>query len=207
MMRKLSGYALAAGLLMAVGAMLAAQTPERRWAAPRNPVGRYTVTSSESATVLLETTTGRTWLLAGVKWLPVEGGPESAVSGLPAEYSGAPLEGDWARLSPFTDVICQSDQSVLVRIDDENRMLQLVSIDGISTQEILATAHSTYGDQWEKRFVEDIVEVLASMGHQTGETVKLVLRDPESGETRTIEEAPMTHENRQRVYAARHEDQ
>ena len=86
-------------------------------------------------------------------------------------------------------------------------MLELVSIDEIPAGEIVAACRNNYAELWEKRFVEDIVKVLVDMGHPPGATVKLVLRDSETGATRTIDEAPMTQENRRRVYAARNRDE
>jgi serine/threonine-protein kinase len=122
------------------------------------------------------------------------------------EY-GDSQPGGFARLSPFTEVVCQPDDVVLVRIGDEQRMLHLVSIDEVPAEDILAASRNRYDELWEKRFVEDIVEVLESMGNPPGETVKLVLRDPESGATRTIDDAPMTLENRQKMYVARYRNQ
>lgn len=211
-MKKFLDHAMVAGLLLVVGAMLAgwvsAQTSDSGLNMTSDqqagPVNRYTVVSSESTTVLLDTETGQTWLLDGVEWLPIGGGPaRPAMSHGEQAHAFTFPEGDWARLSPFTEVVCQPDDSVLVRIADEERMLQLVSIDDIPAGEVIATSRSTYRDSWERRFVEDLVEVLAGMGHQTGETVALLLRDPDSGETRLIDDAAMTRENRRKVYAAR----
>lgn len=152
----------------------------------------------------------KTWGEQGSGWLVWNGGwlfsiqtadPSVPVGEFMTEYFSA-IEAP--NVSPFTEVICQPDDTVLVRIDDEEQMLQLVSIDEVPVEEILAACHENYGELWEKRLVEDIVKVLIDMGHSPGETVKLVLRDPETDETRTIDEAPMTEENRRRVYAARY---
>lgn len=211
-MKSLRYSAMAAALLLVIGATLTGWTSAQTSDPGLNmtsdqqasPVSRYTVVSSESATVLLDTETGQTWLLAGVEWLPIGGGPDRPTMSRGEQTHAFQLpQGDWARLSPFTEVVCQPDDSVLVRMDDEERLLQLVSIDEIPAGEIIATSRSTYRDSWEKRFVEDLVEVLAGMEHRTGETVALLLRDPDSGETRLIDEAPMTRDNRRKVYAAR----
>ena len=104
----------------------------------------------------------------------------------------------WARLSPFTRVRCLDGDSVEVMFD--NKTYELVSIDGLPTPKILQSARTQFGGLWEKRFVEDIVEVLGGMGHAPGDAVELVLRDPKSGALRKVERAPLTAENRRKVY-------
>jgi hypothetical protein len=76
----------------------------------------------------------------------------------------------------------------------------LLAIDDLSTAEILKSSRKQFGERWEKRFVEDIVEVLAGMDNPPGENVKLSLRDPGTEETRTVDSAPLTSENRMKVY-------
>jgi hypothetical protein len=104
----------------------------------------------------------------------------------------------WARLSPFTKVQCLDGDNVQVEFDGTN--YELLSIDGLPTAKILQASRKQYGERWEKRFVEDIVEVLTGMGHPPGDNVKLALRDPQTAKTRTVERAPLTRENRSKVY-------
>jgi beta-lactamase regulating signal transducer with metallopeptidase domain len=107
----------------------------------------------------------------------------------------------WARLSPFTAVHVKNDAA---DVEFEGKQYELVSIDGLTTKELLDGARKKYGTRWEKRFVEDLVEVMDGMGHRPAATVKLVLRDPASSEAKTVERAPMTAENRAKVYAKAH---
>jgi len=88
-----------------------------------------------------------------------------------------------------------------VRID--GNWYALRSIDGLPVEQILASAMSKDIDGWQRRFEEDIVEVLGAMGHKPGKTVKLVLRDLETGKETTLDKAPMTAENRNSLQAFR----
>ena len=92
-------------------------------------------------------------------------------------------------------------EAIRGEIDEyESRIYRLVSIDRLSTEEILNAARQHFGSMRDKRFTEDLVEVLAAMGHPPGGTVKLVLVDQETGKKRVVSRAPMTHENRREVY-------
>ena len=104
---------------------------------------------------------------------------------------------DWARLSPFSEVVVEgTDVEVVV----QGERYKLKRIDGLTTEEILESAKKQFGKLGEKRFVEDLVEVLAGMGHMPGQVVSLELEDLESHETVQISAVPMTRENRQKVY-------
>lgn len=109
---------------------------------------------------------------------------------------------DWAMLSPFTQVEVLGDGTVKVHY--EGREYELLAIDDLETRNILESSRQQFGNLWEKRFVEDLVEVLEGMGHRPGKAVKLVLRDPQTAETRTVDRAPLTRENRQKIYRARY---
>lgn len=104
------------------------------------------------------------------------------------------------KLSPFTDVVVTNDQ---VLVEFKGEVSEWLAIDDILVTNIVASAKEQFGRRWEKRIVEDIVEVLWGMGHSPGQTVKLRLRDPETGEETVVDSAPLTYENRRIVYAAR----
>ena len=104
----------------------------------------------------------------------------------------------WKRVSPFTAVSLKVDGRV--EVEFERKAYWLISIDDLPTGEILASSQRQYGQLWEKRFVEDIAEVLAGMGSPPGTTVKLVLRDADTGNRRIVAAAPLTRENRREVY-------
>lgn len=113
---------------------------------------------------------------------------------------GDPAE-SFAKLAPYDAIRWQEKQPV-VRIDGE--WLALVSIDAVTSEAIVDYCQPTYGRLWQKRFEEDLVEVLAGMGHATAETVRLVVRDPDGSEERVLEEVAMTRPNRQAIWHAAH---
>jgi hypothetical protein len=103
---------------------------------------------------------------------------------------------EWAKLSPFTAVKPGSN-SLIVRFNKGE--YELVSINNQSVPDIFDFCRRTYGDWWEKRFAVDRVEVLAGMDYPMTpyKTVKLILKDVESGRRKTVYNAPMTRANRQ----------
>ncbi|MEZ6124196.1 MAG: serine hydrolase domain-containing protein [Planctomycetaceae bacterium] len=115
---------------------------------------------------------------------------ERSVSGAfkPVATSG------YAKVAPFTGVRWESDQPV-VRVNDQ--WLPLVSIDGIPIVRLMAFANDEFGSQAQKRFAEDLVELLSKFGHEPGWTVTLKLQksDGQVEEQQTL----MTHANRRIV--------
>jgi serine/threonine-protein kinase len=105
------------------------------------------------------------------------------------------------KISPFTEVRYEGEETVAVRV--RGQMYRLVSIDGIATKQILQSARDHFGDLWQKRFAEDLVEVLWAMDHRPGESVRLELIDPKTEKAITIDKAPMTEANRQKIWYAR----
>lgn len=103
----------------------------------------------------------------------------------------------WMRLSPFTDVQITKNGSVQVEFEGDS--FELVSINDVQTKGILKSSQRQFGRLWKKRFVEDLPEVLMGMGVRELNTVKLGLRD-QTGNVVTVDEAPMTRDNRQMVY-------
>jgi len=106
---------------------------------------------------------------------------------------------DFAKKSPFAAVRWQESQPE-VQVGDE--WFQLVSLNEIPAAEIVAFSRRTYGDKWQKRFEEDLVELLSRMGHPPNDTVTLVVQSRSSPETRTLEHVRMTEANRKAIRAA-----
>ncbi len=103
-----------------------------------------------------------------------------------------------AKRSPFAAVRWNETQPE-VQVGDE--WFTLVALDDLPAVEIVAFSRTTYGERWQKRFEEDLVEVLEGMKHRPGETVRLVVKPVGSEETRTLEKVPMTEANRRAIYA------
>jgi tRNA A-37 threonylcarbamoyl transferase component Bud32 len=107
-----------------------------------------------------------------------------------------------SRLSPFTEVVCHGDN---VKVRFEGQEYELVSINDLTSKQILDYCRREFADRWEMRFAEDLVEVLVGMGRPmaSDQTVKLELRAAGDGRALTVERALMTHENRHLVQNGR----
>ncbi len=72
----------------------------------------------------------------------------------------------------------------------------------MSATEIVAFSRQTYDDKWQKRFEEDLVELLIRMGQPPQNKVTLVVESLTSGERSVRENVPMTEENRRAIKTA-----
>lgn len=79
---------------------------------------------------------------------------------------------------------------------------ELLAIDDLKVEQIAEFARKTYGNLWQKRFDEDLVEVLTQMGDPLGEQVILQLRTLDTNKIVTLEGVPMTKSNRRSIYQA-----
>lgn len=111
----------------------------------------------------------------------------------------APAQGNAReKTSPFSAIRWKGKQPE-VRVGKSRRWVELVSIDGIAASDIVSYSQSAYGQKWQKRFEEDLVEVLTGMKHLPGEGVELVVRRPGSSKTRILKSVAMTEANRQAI--------
>jgi hypothetical protein len=108
----------------------------------------------------------------------------------------------FARLAPYPDIIWPDSTpdrpSVLIGRD----WLELTSVDGASVADIVAFSRQTFGSDWQRRFDEDLVEVLGGMNRAVGESVALGLRNRTTGQAMTLT-MQMTPANRQALLCAR----
>ncbi len=100
----------------------------------------------------------------------------------------------YAKVAPFTGVRWEKDRPV-VRVRD--RWAPLVSIDGIPIARIMEFAKKEFGEKARKRFAEDLVEVLSTMGHEPKWRVTLGL-ETKDGQVEKLE-IKMTDDNRRLV--------
>jgi hypothetical protein len=98
------------------------------------------------------------------------------------------------KAAPFTAVKWENETPI-VKVDEE--WFTLKQIDGIDAGKIIAHCKKEYGDKWQKRFSEDLVEALKGMGHTPQTQAKLTLL---KGNTTVQKTAAMTKENRQAVW-------
>ena len=110
-------------------------------------------------------------------------------------------QGDAAypKLAPFNGVRW-NEQQPEVRIGKQ--WCRLLSLNDLPAAEIVAFSQATFADNWQKRFEEDLVELLTRMGHPPQGKVKLEIGSLTSPKTRILEEVPMTAANRQAIRAA-----
>ncbi|MHC4933574.1 MAG: hypothetical protein ACYTGV_15435 [Planctomycetota bacterium] len=104
------------------------------------------------------------------------------------------------KLSPFTAVEFEG-HTPFVQYD--GKWYELLEMEGMKAGEIVGFCRKTWPGKWQKRFAEDLFEVLERMGKRPGRSVRLALRSKESGNVRRVSKARMTEENRRAVWVAR----
>lgn len=113
------------------------------------------------------------------------------VTGAEPSEQGAP-----PKLSPFTKIQFEGEQVIVVY---DGKTYQWLELNGIKVEGIVASAKKQFGERWQKRISEDLVELLWSMDHQPGNSVKLRLLDLKTKRDFIVENAPMTKENRDAI--------
>ncbi len=107
------------------------------------------------------------------------------------------LQTGYPKLAPFTAVRWTEAETPEVQVDDE--WCGLEQLDGHEVPKILEFCRRQYRDRWQKRFGEDLVQVLTEMGREPGPSVTMVLVDLETAKRTTRKDVPMTAENRASV--------
>lgn len=116
----------------------------------------------------------------------------------------------YPKLSPFTAIRWQGTVPEVQFASAQfaanqlgNEWFKLNSINNLPTADIIAFSQTTYGDKWQKRFEEDLVELLTRMGHPPQEKVTLVVETLTTPpETRTLKDMPLTEANRRAIREA-----
>lgn len=106
---------------------------------------------------------------------------------------------EYPKKAPFSAVRWKNSQPE-VQVDDQ--WYKLVSLENLPISEILSFSKATFEDKWQKRFEEDLVELLSRMGYPPQDTVTMVVQSLSSSDTRVLEDVPMTEENRRAIYSA-----
>jgi len=99
------------------------------------------------------------------------------------------------KASPFTAVKWENQQPI-VQFNAEWYTLE--KLDSYTAKELLDFCKQKHGDKWQKRFSEDLIEVLTEMGSPPNEKVELLLSNSEQKITVT---GTYTQANRQQVLA------
>jgi len=87
---------------------------------------------------------------------------------------------------------------------------ELTAVDGLSVPQVVARCQADDRQHWQKRFEEDLVEVLVRTGHPMGDRTILEVKDPETGQIKTLMDVPLTRENGEaarRAASTRHSDE
>ena len=109
----------------------------------------------------------------------------------------------FARLAPYEGIVWPESTPGQPQVLLGSDWFQLTSVDGTAVAEIIAHAREAFGPIWQKRFDEDLVEVLGGMGSPPGESVLLGLRDLETGKA-LVRIAAMSSESRDALYQAKY---
>ena len=106
----------------------------------------------------------------------------------------------YPKLAPFSAVRWK-DATPEVKVKDV--WYELLAIDDTEAKAIVQFCKEKEEKLWQKRFEEDLVEMMARMGHEPGEKVTLKVRDLKTGKTEVLKDVPNSHENRQAIWRAR----
>jgi hypothetical protein len=120
-------------------------------------------------------------------------------------YQPASVRGDakrYPKLAPFS-AVCWKEATPEVKVKDV--WYELLAIDDTAAKDIVSFCKDKEGKLWQKRFEEDLVEMMARMGHEPGAKVTLKVRDLEGKKIQVLKDVPNTHGNRQAIWKARNE--
>jgi hypothetical protein len=109
----------------------------------------------------------------------------------------------YPKLAPFSAVRWK-EATPEVKVKDV--WYELLAIDDTEAKDVVKFCKDKEEKLWQKRFEEDLVEMMARMGHEPGDKVTLKVRDLKTGKTEVLKDVPNTHENRQAIWEARHKD-
>src|SRR5262249_7238972 len=98
----------------------------------------------------------------------------------------------YPHVAPFSEVRWR-DRVPEVRVG--GAWWELVSIDGVPSADVVAHCLRHYPDRWGDRFGEDLVAMMAQMGHALGPFASLELRDLATGAVTRHDAVPLTEEN------------
>lgn len=95
----------------------------------------------------------------------------------------------YPRLSPF-EAVRWRGQTPQVQV--QGKWYELMAMNGLSANQIVALCQALDDANWQKRFEEDLVEVLMRAGYRIGNRATLELKDLETGQIQVLRDVPMT---------------
>ncbi len=102
-------------------------------------------------------------------------------------------------VSPFEMVRWEKGEPQ-VRVD--GRWFELIKLNGLTRAEVIDACRKLDRERWQKRFCEDLVAALATVGKRLGQRDELVLRDVKSGKSVT-RKVTSTRANREAIRRAK----
>lgn len=109
-------------------------------------------------------------------------------------------------LAPYDAIAWEGD---VPRVSVDDRWVELLAIDHLAASDIVAASKDAFPGprspvrpDWQRRFEEDLVELLQLMGHEPGDVVDLRVRDLTSGAEEFLRGIAMTGENRRALSIA-----
>ncbi len=98
------------------------------------------------------------------------------------------------QVSPFTAVRFEDNARMLVRY--EGAWVELVSIGGVDTRELIRGSMLEFSSLWQKRIGEDLLDVFEAMGVELDRHDAIDLEYRRGEEVVSVKDAPMTRANR-----------
>ena len=102
------------------------------------------------------------------------------------------------QVSPFTAVRFEDNDRMVVQYEGE--WVELVSIGGVGTRELIRGSMLEFGSLWEKRIGEDLLDVFEAMGVALERHDAIDLEFRRGDGVVSVSDAPMTRANRQLVF-------
>ncbi len=116
----------------------------------------------------------------------------------------APAAGPMWRAGPFTSpfqAVRWKDQTPQVKVGDV--WYELIALNDVNEDQLIDWCKQLDPKDWQKRFEEDLPEVMVRMQHEPGKSATLKLKNTESGEIKTLDHVALTEENRRSIMMAK----
>jgi len=117
-----------------------------------------------------------------------------------AEEKASQLWTDGPRVSAFQGVRWSG---LTPQVNVNGTWYELISLDDFSAEQLISFSQHADPQDWKKRFEEDLPAVLILAGHEPGPSVNLKLKDLATGQEQTMQNIPMTAENRRELMKAK----
>lgn len=105
----------------------------------------------------------------------------------------------YPKRSPFSAVRWRESQP---EVQVRETWYKLTAIDDVPITKIVSFSQTTFGNRWQQRFEEDLVEVLSRMGYPPSYSVNLNVESMTNSETQVLKYILMTGTNRNAIKAA-----